>query len=431
MSIIVEVNHHKETIIQLIEMRKLIFGFIFCFTILLMWINLSLYTDCFTPQEKQDDILKQLHFIEAELKTNNLANRMQDYFPEGFVFANALYGLSWCEMAGFDSTPSFTNKALNEALFAYGELNSNRAKNFFDEQLKPEYGIFYMGWKNYLLSKVLQIDTNFEQFTHYKSVFSAQCQAISMALSQSSTPFLESYKNQTWPADMFAAMASLKNYDKLFGPTYELEIAEWIKKVRTRLDPRTNLIPHRVESDNGRVIEGSRGSSISLIIRLLAEIDSIFAREQFQLYKSIFVTTTFGLPSVREYPTGQNGKGDIDSGPVICGIGFSGTIVSIGSFSMIGDFESAQRQYNTINAFGFATSFGKEKKYVFGLLPIADAFIAWGRATDLKNMNKSQSHFKLWGVLFHLFTLLILTILWLLYFSKVIISKFRIYRSAS
>ncbi len=396
-------------------MRKLIFGLIFIFTLMLIWINVKLYSENFTTDEKQRDIILQLDFIGKELKVNNLGKRMQEIFPEGFVFTNALYGLSWCELANSDATDTeLKNKALKEAIFAYNEIDSDKAKAIFDSHLTPENGIYYVGWKNYLLSNILKIDTTFTEFKSLKDSYINQCEVINEALKQSNSPYLQSYDSQSWPADMFLAMASLKNHDNIFKPKYENDISEWVKSVKSKLDPKTKLIPHKVNSRTGRTLEGARGSSISLIIRLLAEIEVVFAKEQFELYKTYFATTTFGLPSIGEYPKGESGDGDIDSGPVVFGIGFSGTIVSIGTFAKLGNLDLAERQYKTINAFGFGSKSETEKKYVFGLMPIADAFIAWGRATELNNQNLIQSASTTWRIKFHVISIIILVILWTL-----------------
>jgi hypothetical protein len=408
-------------------MRKLFFGLISILTIFIFWINFKLYSENFTINEKRDDILLQLNFIGSELKTNNLGSRMQEIFPEGFVFTNALYGLAWCELATSDATKdkNLKRKALTEALFAYNEIDSDDAKSMFSAYLTPEYGIYYIGWKNYLLSNILKLDTTFSDFRRYKNTFSNQCEIIKNALIQSESPFLQSYQNQSWPADMFVAMSSINNYDKIFAAKYENEVKEWIKNVRNNLDSTTNMIPHQTDSRTGRTLEGAKGSSSSLMIRLLFDMDSVFAKEQYGLYKSNFVTKTFGLPSVREYPNGQIGKGDIDSGPVIFGVGFSATIVSIGTFSKLGDLDLAEQQYKTINAFGFASKTNNEKKYIFELMPIADAFIAWGRATELNCNNSTKATSITWRIMFHLISIMVLFILWTLLYSKNILTKWR------
>lgn len=66
-------------------------------------INFKLHSEKLTHSEKKKDIILQLNFIESELKENNLGSRMQSIFPEGYIFINVLYGLSWCELALADS----------------------------------------------------------------------------------------------------------------------------------------------------------------------------------------------------------------------------------------------------------------------------------------------------------------------------------------
>ncbi len=414
-------------------MKKLFFGLIFILTLTILWINFKLYSKNFTANEKRTDIILQLNFLETELKANNLGERMQGIFPEGFVFTNALYGLSWCELASSDSInyANLKGKALHEALFAFNVIDSDKAKSTFDNHLVPKNGVYYLGWKNYLLSKILLLDTNFTDYDRYKTIFINQCEIITAALNQSNSPYLQSYTGQNWPADMFVAMASIKNYDKIYNTKYEDKINKWIKDVKYRLDPKTKMIPHKVNSITGCTIEGARGSSISLIVRLLSEIDPYFAKEQYELYKTNFVTETFGLPSISEYPKGQSGEEDIDSGPVIFGVGFSGTIVSIGTFAAVGDVDLAQRQYKTINAFGLENKLKNEKKYIFGLLPIADAFIAWGRASELNSVNLKKPASNLWRMKFHMISIFILTVLWLLFYYKNLLKKLKVCRNRS
>jgi hypothetical protein len=224
---------------------------------------------------------------------------------------------------------------------------------------------------------------------------------------------------------MFVAMASLKNYDKTFIPKYEMTINNWIQNVKDRLDPVTLMIPHKVDSNTGKTVQGARGCSMSLILRMLSEINPDFALEQFNLFKTNFVTTTLGLPSAREYPKGQNGQGDIDSGPVIFGVGFSGTIVMIGTFSMFDSAYLAERQYKTINAFGFGKTSKNQKKYLFGKLPMADAFIAWGRATELRYQDTTKQDSVNWRIKFHCISLFFIGLLWTVYFRKKIINKIK------
>ena len=69
--------------------------------------------------------IKQLNYLGNEIHNNELGYRMQEIFPEGFVFTNVLYGLSCAEIA---AKTNFENEdqtyQLGEARFAFEEINS-------------------------------------------------------------------------------------------------------------------------------------------------------------------------------------------------------------------------------------------------------------------------------------------------------------------
>ena len=121
------------------------------------------------------------------------------------------------------------------------------------------------------------------------------------------------------------------------------------------------------------------------------------------------------LPSINEYPRGKSGSGDIDSGPVIFEVGFAGTIVSIGTFSVLGDQALAEQKYKIINVFGLSYKTPDTKKYLFGQLLIADAFIAWIRSSGLNYIENSNQSSTYWRFKFHLLSLFTIAILWLLF----------------
>lgn len=405
-----------------------IFGYIFIFLmmsfLLLINIKLHLGPNLENQNETKQSVVKQLNYLENQLKQNGLGKKMQESYPEGFVFINTLYGLTWAEVGQTEEPESILkNKALDEARYAYNQINSSLAKSNFDIELNPEYGIFYRGWKNYLLAEILSIQI--KKDSSEIAEFNAGCNDIAHAFANSKNPYIESYFNSSWPADAFVAVASLKLHDEMFGPTYENVINEWLAKVKTKVDPETKLIPHSTDAESGEIIEGTRGSSISILLIFLADIDPEFAEQQFKIFHDRFSITRLKLPAIREYPKGKYGNGDIDSGPVIFDIGFAGTIVSIGTYKKYGEYEIANRISHCVEGFGFPSSSDHEKKYLFGKMPIADAFIAWSR---MQNANKNiikikgENSYELGSIaMFHLFSaIFLLSILVLLFRKKLI-----------
>jgi len=392
----------------------------------LLFTNIKIYFGPNLEKQKQvnEDVVNQLNFLEDQLKKENLAFEMQSIYPEGYVFTYALYGLTWCELAMNESNNSERYKrALTEARYAYEQIDSEYAKSNFYIGLNPRYGIYYRGWKNYLLAKILSCQTIKNELEIKK--FALNCEEIADAFRSNNSPYLESYPNSSWPADAFLAIASLKIHDEIFSKKYDSLIINWIKKVKSKLDPDTHLIPHSTFSMNGKTIEGARGSSSSLILRLLADIDPEFAVQQYKIFQEKFLITRLGLPAIREYPEAENGSGDIDSGPVLFDVSFAGTIVGVGTLKCFGEMETANLLSGTIEAFGFPLTLGNKKKYIFGQLPIADVFIAWSRIAsvnkeviELKGKDKNSFGSKL---RFHIYSIIcILFILVILFRSRLI-----------
>ncbi len=376
-------------------------------------------------------IIKQLNYLEYQLKEKNLGDRMQTLFPEGFVFINALYGLSWCEYSkNIDTSNEVRQRALNEAVYAYDQIKSGKGTDVFSSDLKPEYGIFYSGWKNYLLAKIISLEPDEKVFEIYKDEFKVNCDSIAKAFENSLSPFLQSYPGQAWPADAIVALTSLKLYDKSIEEKHTNVIENQLTKIKKRLDPETGLIPHFVNYSNPHQKDGARGCSATLMIRLLAEIDPAFAIQQFNIYKEKFLFSRIDLLAIREYPEGKSGSGDIDSGPVIFDIGFAATIVAIGTFRKYGDYQTANSIANNIEAFEFTTTFSKKKKYIFGLLPMADAFIAWSKSSiadkeimEIKKAETVQITNK--SYLFHLISFVLILLLFATAYWKKVLTLFK------
>ena len=266
------------------------------------------------------DVLHQLRYLKTELHAG-AGQEMQAIFPEGFLFLNALYSLSWSEVIkALPYSSSLYEDGVVELEWVRDEMQSPIGKRPFDPALPLPYGAFYTGWTNYVEAKRLAVLPPERRNAAEVRAFQQTCAVIDSALQHAPTPFLESYSHAAWPADMVLCIASLAVHDQVFPSRYQQRIQQWVAAVKARTDEH-GLIPHTVAAHDGSVVELARGSSQSLMLSLLPEIDPAFAEAQFALYKPLFVAYRFGLPGIREYPKGTGGTGDIVSGPVLLGIG--------------------------------------------------------------------------------------------------------------
>jgi len=237
--------------------------------------------------------------------------------------------------------------------------------------------------------------------------FKKNCNDIVTAMRVSESPYLETYAGKTWPPDGLMAVACIDLHDEIFEPIYQKDIQNYIAKVKTKLDPKTGLIPHAVNM-KGSAREGARGGSQSLILLFLKDIDEQFADEQFEIYKEFFLDYRLGLPGFREYPKGQDGEEDVDSGPVIWDIGGVASIVGQRTMAKYENWTLYEGLRNCIKSFGAAYTQDSERKYIFGQLAIADVFTAWSNSVEsaenkVKNISNWRLRFQLLSLVSVLF----------------------------
>ncbi|MBK9194191.1 MAG: hypothetical protein IPO17_04210 [Flavobacteriales bacterium] len=125
-------------------------------SVLLLWINIAVHRAPAIGSAEEDEALKeQLAFLEPRVR-DGLAAEMQQLFPEGRVFTYALYGLAWCGLAErLSASDALRTHAQREALWAYAQIDSRLCWSQFPKEAAPEFGVFYAGWRNYLLARLV------------------------------------------------------------------------------------------------------------------------------------------------------------------------------------------------------------------------------------------------------------------------------------
>jgi hypothetical protein len=395
-------------------------------TLLLLALNLRLYgpgSEAYGPERLGPDVVPQLRFISESLRAGS-GEQMQNAFPEGFFFTHVLYGLAWVEVGLREPnrTP-LHNEALREAGWALDKLNSSAGRASFSAAMNPAYGVFYKGWTGWLRGGVLMIQPAESRPAGEVARFEADCLALADAFNRGATPYLSAYPGQAWPVDSVVAMAFLRLHDKLFPPRFGATVERWLRLVRERLDPATGLIPHRVDPVTGKPIEGARGSSQSLIARFLIEVDPAWGRAQYALFRQQFVAPFLGVPGVREYPAGEMGFGDVDSGPLVFGFSASATVAAIAAAQVQNDREVSSAIISASEAAGLPIEWRGRKLYALGLLPVGDAFLVWTKTSRLWIATGSDADLpamvaRWWRWPLHTAAFLIFLIVWLPVYGK-------------
>ncbi|HEX8426365.1 hypothetical protein [Hymenobacter sp.] len=336
------------------------------------------------------DLLGQLRFLKTRMH-QGAAEDMQQVYPEGYVYLNALYGLTWVELAaGLPDSSALHHEALVETSWAMRAILSPAGRVVFEQDLPLPYGAYYQGWSTYLLGRYLSVQPPAQRTAADVNLFEQNCRQIAQALAASSTPYLESYAGEAWPADGVMCLAALAWHDRILPPRYQPTIRQWLTTVDTRLDS-LGMIPHKTDATTGKVLQAALGASQSQQLNFLYEVDSTYARRHFSLYRHYFLTSRFGLPGMRESAQEADNAEHIDSGPVLLDVGGAASIVGRRVMQRYGDTLTAIGLRNSIEAFGVPFQSSGQKRYLFGQLPMADAFIAWSNSLEV-NQAMHTSH---------------------------------------
>ncbi len=309
---------------------------------------------------------------------------MQRLFPEGDFFTYVLYGLTQVNV-GLQTVPGSDRHqaALREARWAWAELGEPHARGAFERasHLSPQYGVFYTGWRNYLLAGILLLQSEAERDQAELAIYQEQAAQIALALTAAELPFLESYPNAVWPGDTFPAVVSLHAYATLVDDRYEAVVATWLDEVQTYQTQTGTLLPHFVNAQTGAVVQPQRATSTVMLVRFLYELDQQFAEQTYRTLRAQHVAKVWGFPAALEYPKGTVGLGDVDSGPLIAGVSLSATTVLLGTARQLGDHDLATALWHSGELLGMPVKINGMRQYWFGVLPVGDAFLTWSKTT--------------------------------------------------
>lgn len=182
----------------------------------------------------------------------------------------------------------------------------------------------------------------------YNALHKKLCDTLNRRMLASRDLNLPSFPNGVifLPDMMFAALA-LKDYDSVYGETYQATITEWLYNLKTRyLEPKTGLLSSTIfrNMTKGR----TSGAYSGLNTTGLALLDKQFGEEQLQKLKDNLIIAFGKYAAVKEYlKRSPKLTFDIDAGPVIYGLSPSGTAFAIGAATYLGDWELRQRLLNT------------------------------------------------------------------------------------
>ena len=309
-------------------------------------------------------VAAQVRWLNAA-RADGAAQRMQELFPEGEFFTHLLTGLAAASTGDIDTVRS--------ALAASG---TPAVRDRFGDIDELAGGTFYRGWRLLLWAEQVRLSGA------DGAALLAEADAVQAALLANPRGVPASYPGGYWPCDAVVAMAAVVRARALGGdPIAEADLAAWRDRVSPLREPSTGLLPHRVSAAG--VAEGPRGSSQAIIQAFWPDVDPAGAADQWQRFVATFVAREAGLVGVREHPRGTDAAGDVDSGPLLFGVSASASAVSLAAALRNGDSALALELDRQAEYLGLPLEWAGQRRFVFGLVPVGDAFVAWARSVPV------------------------------------------------
>ena len=190
--------------------------------------------------------------------------------------------------------------------------------------------------------------------------------ALARRLARSPTGLVETYPGEVYPVDNLAAFGALGLHARATGADHDALLERFAARLRRDyVDPETGLLVQATTPD-GRRADAPRGSGTALGAHFASFADAALSRELHDALRAELARHHFGFGTVREYPEGTAGRGDIDSGPIVLGAGLSATGFSLAGARIHGDEAHFRAVHATATLWGAPRRFGERAEWVAG-----------------------------------------------------------------
>ncbi|MEM9548824.1 MAG: hypothetical protein AAGA77_22760 [Bacteroidota bacterium] len=261
---------------------------------------------------KNRSIEHQITFL-SELLDEGYDVQLQNRYPEGKLFSNAILALSVIDYCNRNYKVDERYQTIVDNCIR--RIQSSETLHPFNSTMSPAYGMFYNGWVSYVCSEYQK--SKLFKTSKLKIEITELTDSIEKRLVLAQEPdlrILDTYAGANWPADNLIGLISLKN-DTLKQ--------QWMHKLFQTAKHDSGLIHH-----SGFDYATIRGSSSAMITFCLNKLNYERIEAYNRTYKEAFVDEFMGIQLVNENIDGSN-EMDVDSGPVIFGYGASATIMNI------------------------------------------------------------------------------------------------------
>jgi len=302
--------------------------------------------------------------------------------------AVAYYGYACANLAQCDVT--LRADALTEMRWALDALQLPSLSGFMTRHFGEPFGKGSLTPAVFVHGHFLSLAVRYREVTgdrRYDEIMGRVAAALGDGFARSDQGLLLSYKAPVmwWLTDNFTAFSALVRYDRIFKTQFSASGDKLIASIKKHyLDPKTGMYATYVDAPSRTVRQGPRGISMMYGLHFLKDFAPEFAAGQYALAKRYLVAPVFlGCCAVREYPLGQQGPADIDSGQLVMGFGPSASGFGIAASAVMGDGATTRQLLLALSLLGLEVVDGDKLSYR-DVPQVGQVVILFGRSELLR-----------------------------------------------
>jgi hypothetical protein len=216
--------------------------------------------------------------------------------------------------------------------------------------LNSDNGHAYMGYTNLALSMYRKVRPD----NRFAALNNQLTDALIRRLARAPHGIIDTYPGEAYPPDLSAVIGSIALHGKAAGSQKHQAVLQKVLQTFRKqfVDPSSGLVIQAIDANSGRVVDKPRASGSTLSVYFLSFADLELAKTLYQAIQAKQQTTVMGLKAIREYPPGQTGSGDVDSGPLIVDASPTASVFAISGARIFDDRLLFTDLYRSIDLFG-------------------------------------------------------------------------------
>jgi hypothetical protein len=229
--------------------------------------------------------------------------------------------------------------------------------------VKTKWGDGYLEKENVFYRMLLILGlSSYERITgdrQYRELMSHQRATLAEELAKAKLHLRDDYPNECYPADMLWAVAAIQRAARLDNTRHDELAKSLIAAFDGPLKAAEGLPAFQADSRSGRILQGARGCGNSGLLLFAAELDPAVAGRWYSAYEEGFWKDTGWIAGFTEMPRGSREQFmDVDSGPVLCGVGSVASAFAVGAAKTVGRIDHAAPLTMEAVACSWPTPFG-------------------------------------------------------------------------